>query len=104
MARYYRNVSDDFKANGEKAKYLMVTGYANLARGGRASVIQPGKAVLYIAELSSGTAVAYGLPYNAQAYRAGTVQPVAEISALCPLAIRKPVGETTTHGHRTKSE
>ena len=93
VARYYRNIADDFKA-GEKARYLMATGIANLVRGGRANFVQPGKAVLYIAELSSGTAVGYGLPFNAPAYRAGQVLPPGELTPVCQFAIRKPVGES----------
>jgi hypothetical protein len=104
MGRYYHNVSDDFKANGEKAKYLMVTGLANLVRGGRTGTIQPAHAVVYIAELSTGTAVAYGMPYNAQAYRAGTPQPPAELTAVCQFEIRKPIGATKPTSGKKKGK
>jgi hypothetical protein len=105
VARYYRNVSNDFNAAGGNPKYLMVTGVANLARGGRAGSIQPGKAVVYIAELSSGVAMAYGMPYNAQAYRAGQVLPAQqELSPVCELQIRKPIGEKSGSKKKGKAE
>ena len=63
QCHYFRNVSKDFDA-GEKAKYLMATGMDDLARGGRANAIQPSRSVVYVAEVTTGTAIGYYLPYN----------------------------------------
>jgi hypothetical protein len=100
LCRFYRNIAEDFKAN-EKTKYLMATGIADLMRGGRAGTLMPSKAVLYVAELSTGTAVAYYLPYNAQAHRSG--QPSAgQLQPVCaPFPIRRAVAAA---GGKTKKD
>jgi hypothetical protein len=87
----YRNVLQDFKTEEDKTpKFLMVTGFCDLNRGGRAGTIMPSRSVLYIADVASGTCCAYQLPYNATAHFRG--QPVldAPVTPVClPFAIRK---------------
>jgi hypothetical protein len=103
LCHYYRSVADDFKANGEKAKYLMVTGMDDLARMGRAGAMQPSRAVVYVAELSSGSAIAYYMPYNATAHRSGQFTQ-GQLMPVCPaFLIRKPLGETTKPTGRGKA-
>src|SRR5580704_9790602 len=70
LCHYFRDISKDFQA-GEKAKYLMTTGLGDLARSGRGGALQPSRSLVYVAEVSSGTAIAYYLPYNATAHRSG---------------------------------
>jgi hypothetical protein len=57
------NVLNDMKLDASKSpKFLMVTGLAELRR--TATQFQPGLAVIYIAELNSGTLAAYGVQWN----------------------------------------
>ncbi len=57
------NVLNDMKLDPSKSpKFLMVTGLAELRR--TATQFQPGLAVIYIAELNSGTLAAYGVQWN----------------------------------------
>jgi hypothetical protein len=57
------NVLNDMKIDPAKSpKFLMVTGLAELRRG--PSQFQPGLALVYIAELNSGTLAAYGVQWN----------------------------------------
>ncbi|MEX2118937.1 MAG: hypothetical protein WD847_04940 [Pirellulales bacterium] len=60
-------------------KYLMVTGQAQLRRGG--GQIQPGASVVYVAELTGGKVAAYAVPWSKAASNSG--QPVK--GALVPL-------------------
>jgi hypothetical protein len=102
QCHYFRDVSKDFDA-GEKAKYLMATGLDDLARGGRANSIQPSRAVVYVAEVSTGTAIAYYLPYNVTSHRSG-VYSEGQLLPVCPkFPIRTPVGEgKPKRGGRTR--
>ena len=71
IAHYFRNIATNFKANGEKSpKYLMATGVSDLTRGGRGGTIAPSKAVLYIADVTSGLAAAYGSPADSNRLKA----------------------------------
>jgi hypothetical protein len=65
---------------GKKPRFLMVTGMADLARGGRASAVQPSKAVVYVAEVTSGRCAAFAIPFNAQAHRTGRFTQAALVS------------------------
>lgn len=57
------NVLNDMKLDPSKSpKFLMVTGLAELRR--TATQFQPGLALIYIAELNSGTLAAYGVQWN----------------------------------------
>jgi hypothetical protein len=102
LCHYFRAVADDFKS-GEKAKYLMTTGVDDLARAGRGGNVQPSHAVVYVAEVSSGYAIAYYAPYNVTAHRSGT--PAQDmLQPVCPaFPIRKPIGETKPTG-RSKAK
>ncbi len=72
QCHYFRNVSKDFDA-GEKAKYLIATGMDDLARGGRGSAIQPSRSIVYVAEVSTGTAIGYYLALQPHGASVGTV-------------------------------
>jgi hypothetical protein len=105
LCHYFRDVSKDFQT-GEKSKYLMATGVDDLVRAGRGGALTPSRAVVYVAEVSTGTAIAYYLPYNVNAHKAG-VFTQGQLQPICPaFPIRKPVGETTkpTKGRPAKEE
>jgi hypothetical protein len=61
MAFFEENVLDELGVDPAKnPKFMMVTGVANLRRG---SGVQPGRCVVYVAEVTTGTVVAYGIPW-----------------------------------------
>jgi hypothetical protein len=67
----YRNVLQDFKVEEDKTpKFLMVTGLCDLARGG-VNASMPSKSLLYVADVRSGTAAAYGIPCNPNQHNQG---------------------------------
>ncbi len=102
QCHYYRNVSKDFDA-GEKSKYLMATGMDDLARAGRGSAIQPSRSVVYVAEVTTGTAIGYYLPYNVTAHRSGAMSQ-GQLQPVCPaFPIRTPITETKGRG-RSRGE
>ena len=76
----------------EKSKYLMATGLDDFAHGGRGSSIQPSRSVVYVAEVTTGTAIAYYLPYNVTARDRGPYRRAA--SRLPSFPDRTPVSET----------
>ncbi len=83
-ALYKHNVLKDlgFKPGQVKnPKFLLVAGLADLRRAGNASLAQ---SVLYVTDSSTGTTVAYGIPWSMQ-------QPLAA-SPLVPLDIARPRG------------
>ncbi len=103
QCHYYRNISKDFDA-GEKAKYLMATGLDDLARAGRGSPIQPSRSVVYVAEVSTGMAIGYYLPYNVTAHRSGLFNQ-GQLVPVCPaFTIRTPVGDTKPSGRSRSKE
>ncbi len=59
---YKHNVLKDFGPEAKNPKFLMVTGAANLPQGRQP--VGVGRALIYIAELSSGKVAAYGVPWN----------------------------------------
>ena len=71
-SRFTYNVSNDFTGTGRNAKYLMVTGIANLPRG-RAGY-QPASSIVYIADATSGQVGAYVMPWNSSMQAAGKPQ------------------------------
>ncbi len=78
------NVLNDLGVDPAKnPKFLMVTGMANLRRGG--SRMQPGLAVVYVAEITTGNVAAYAVPWNPAAHNAGRVL----TEALVPLDVTK---------------
>jgi hypothetical protein len=70
---YARNVLQDLNLDaGKNPKFLMATGLADLIRGGRTgSQIQPSRAVVYVAEVTTGQVAAYAIPWNANAHVRG---------------------------------
>lgn len=71
-AFFTKKIADDFSSSGRSAKYLMVTGMADMPRG-RAG-FQPAKSIVYIAEASSGQVAAYIMPWNTSMASAGKPQ------------------------------
>ena len=71
-ARFTYNISNDFPSAGRNAKYLMVTGVANMPRG-RAG-FQPASSIVYIADATSGQVGAYIMPWNSSMQAAGKPQ------------------------------
>ena len=66
FASFSANVVHDLGVDISKnPKYLMVTGNSVFRRGG--GQVQPGNAVVYVAELTSGKVAAYAVPWS-QAY------------------------------------
>jgi hypothetical protein len=71
-ARFTYNIAKDFTSTGRNAKYLMVTGMANMPRG-RAG-FQPASSIVYIADATSGQVGAYIMPWNSSMQAAGKPQ------------------------------
>ena len=85
----FRNVLQDFKTEGEKTpKFLMATGICDLNRGGRGGAIMPSRSVLYVADVTSGMAAAYAMPFNATRTTPAAM-PRAPLALLCGFPIRK---------------
>ena len=82
---YMHNVAADFQA-GTEARYAFVSGIANLPNRGRLTM---GTGVLYIAELTSGKVLAYGLSY-ADTNRPVPPQPLLPLDGF---QFRQPVGQ-----------
>ncbi len=62
MTAYEYNVAKDLGGpNGKSPRYAMVTGVADLRRGGLG---QMGQSVVYVAEFNSGKLAAYGIPWT----------------------------------------
>jgi hypothetical protein len=66
---FTRNIATDFGAIGKGARYLIVTGFADMPRG-RAN-FQFAKSVVYVAEAGSGQVAAYTIPWNSALQAAG---------------------------------
>jgi hypothetical protein len=61
--QFERNLVQDLKIDPAKTpKFLMVTGNAGLRHG--PTQVQPGLAVIYVAEINSGILAAYGVQWN----------------------------------------
>ena len=71
-AVYTRNIATDFGAVGVSARYLLVTGFADMPRG-RAN-FQYAKSIVYVAEASTGKVAAYTIPWNSAYMAAGKSQ------------------------------
>ena len=83
---FKHNVLKDlgFKAGQVKnPKFLLVSGIAEMRRGGGLSFAQ---SVLYVTDSSTGTTVAYAIPWNAQQPQA------AQLAPLVPLDVARPRG------------
>ncbi len=85
----YRNVLQDFKADGEKTpKFLMVTGLCDLNRSGGRGGNMPSRSILYIADVASGQAGAYALPFNTTQHNTGRYVETP-LALICGFPIRK---------------
>jgi hypothetical protein len=83
---YQYNVLKDLQVEGGKApKFLMVTGIGQLRQ--RANQYQPGTAVIYVMEASSGTLAAYAVPWNVG--RATLPSPAPQANAFVLLNVTK---------------
>ena len=71
-AYFTRNIATDFGAVGQGARYLIVTGFADMPRG-RAN-FQYAKSIVYVAEAGSGQVAAYTIPWNSAFQAAGKPQ------------------------------
>jgi hypothetical protein len=71
-SRFTYNIAQDFAGTGRNAKYLMVTGMANMPRG-RAG-FQPASSIVYIADATSGQVAAYIMPWNSSMQASGKPQ------------------------------
>lgn len=71
-AFFTRNIAADFGTAGPNARYLVVTGQADMPRG-RAN-FQFAKSIVYIAEASTGQVAAYTIPWNSSFHAAGKSQ------------------------------
>ena len=71
-AVYRRNIAADFGTAGPGARYLLVTGFADMPRG-RAN-FQYAKSIVYVAEASTGQVAAYTIPWNSAFQAAGKAQ------------------------------
>jgi hypothetical protein len=70
--QYGCNVLRDMKLDADKnPRFLMVTGAADLIRGGSGGQVRPSRAVVYVAEVTSGRVAAYAIPWNANAHLHG---------------------------------
>ena len=71
-AFFTRNIATDFAAVGKGARYLIVTGFADMPRG-RAN-FQFAKSIVYIAEAGTGQIAAYTIPWSSAFQSAGKPQ------------------------------
>ena len=81
---YFRNVLKDLGVDPAKnPRFLMTTGLADLMRGGKGGTVQPSRAVIYVAEVTSGRVAAYAVPWNATLHTRGQFvrQPLVQIIA-----------------------
>ena len=61
MSFFEHNITKDFPVGGKNPRYLMVTGMADMRKGGQG---QLGSSIVYVAEFTSGQIMAYGLPWT----------------------------------------
>lgn len=85
QAFYQYNILKDFgiQPGGAAPQFLMVTGVADISRGG--ARVRPSRSVVYIAEINSGIAAAYAIPWDRNA--ASTNQLIQ--SSLVPVDITR---------------
>ncbi|MCH2129581.1 MAG: hypothetical protein MK179_10580 [Pirellulaceae bacterium] len=75
-AVYEASVFEDLNIEGtKKPNYLLLTGYANLARGrGNSGSIQPANCVAYVVDGNTGHFAVYGVPWSPNLVSRGTPQ------------------------------
>ncbi|MBI83251.1 MAG: hypothetical protein CMJ81_08660 [Planctomycetaceae bacterium] len=72
---YRINVVEDMQIEAtKKPNYLLLTGFANYARGGRSGNNRVGASVVYVVDANTGNFAAYGVPWNPNAASRGTPQ------------------------------
>ena len=71
-AFFTRNIAADFGAVGKGARYLVVTGSANMPRG--RNNFQYAKSIVYVAEANTGQVAAYTIPWNSSFQASGKPQ------------------------------
>lgn len=77
--KYFRNVSADFNVNPKSTpRYAFVGGRARIASRGQ---VTPAESVIYVAELSSGLVIAYGMHYVIPRGKVLVPQPLAKLDA-----------------------
>jgi hypothetical protein len=98
LQRCYRNVLQDFKTDDDKTpKFLMATGLCDLTRGGGRGGNMPSRSVLYIADVTSGMAGVYALPYNSTQHNTGRYVE-APLVLVCGFPIRQVAPTTGKKG------
>ena len=97
---YAGNVMKDLNIGAAKSpRFLMVTGFADLQRGGRGSSIAPSQAVVYVAEVVSGRCAAYAIPWNQTLHNQGLPQEAALVPIVAfPFRKALPGGAGKTKG------
>jgi hypothetical protein len=71
-AFFATKITGDFGSTGRNAKYLMVTGLADMPRG--RGGFAPAKSIVYIADATSGQVAAYVMPWNPSMAASGKPQ------------------------------
>ncbi len=98
----YRKVLDDFKSEGDKTpKFLMATGVCDLNRRGGGNIM-PSRSVLYIADVASGMAKAYAVPFNTTQHNTGRFIETP-MALICDFPIRKVVPPSGKKGKGSDS-
>lgn len=84
---FEHNVAKDLEvASGKNPKFLMVSGITELRRG--ANQLQPSRAIIYVAEVTSGNMAAYGIMWSPQQWKGGQPQ-TGQIAMLDKWKFRK---------------
>jgi hypothetical protein len=68
-------------------RFLMVTGMNDLARG-RAGNVQPSKALVWVAEVTSGRCVGFAIPFNPNLHKQGRMSSAPLYPIVPPFAFR----------------
>jgi len=98
----FRNVLQDFKTEGEKTpKFIMATGVCDLNRGGRGGNVMPSRSVLYVADVTSGMASAYAVPFNTTQHTTGRYVEMP-LAPICNFPIRKVMATAGKKGKSTE--
>jgi len=72
---YRTNVVEDMQIEAtKKPNYLLLTGFADYARGGRSGGNRVGASVVYVVDANTGNFAAYGVPWNPNMVSRGTPQ------------------------------
>lgn len=72
MASFTANAGEVLGAGGKGGSYLMVTGQADLSRGGRPGILAP--TILYVLNTANGNYALFSIPFDRQAVAQGRPQ------------------------------